>query len=382
MNQARLHAADLARIREQMPATTRVAYLNAGSLGPLPRVAADAMRVQDQYDLEQRQSAGHWDRLLELQAQARQALTTLVAVSVEQVALMHSTHEGLNVCLWGLDLAAGDNVVTTDEEHPGMLVPLQHARARSGCEVRVARWTDDDASFVDAMLAKVDERTRAIFLSHVSWQSGRTAPLRMLRDALPPSTRLVVDGAQSAGMLRVHPADGWDAYTVSGQKWPCGPNGSGGLALVDPLAWKPTYGAYAQMASIGDYMSSKLADDGRRFEMSQESLQPVAGLAASVGWLVAEVGLPRAHAHGKRLNALARERLLAAGISPSDLHGVEHLLSIDTPGNGMELTTALFDSGYLIRALDPDRIRLSFGCWNTPDEVLACVDELLGRLRG
>lgn len=374
---------ELAGIREQLPATTGVAYLNAGSLGPLPRRSVDAMDAQDRYDMEHRQAPDHWERLTQLQRSARRALTSLTGVEEEQVALMHSTHEGLNACLWGLDLQDGENVVTTDEEHPGLLVPLSHAQTRLGTDVRVAPWLDSDEAFVDAVLASVDSRTRAVFLSHVSWKSGRVAPLRALRDSLPDHVRLVADGAQSAGVLQLSPRDGWDACTVSGQKWPCGPNGSGGLALLDPEAWQPTFGAYSQLESWDDYISTAIVPDGRRFEMSQESLAPLAGFAESVHWLLDEVGLSRAYTHARALNERARTRLEGAGVDPDSLHGEAHLLGIDVPdGRASEWTKAIYDEGFLIRALGDDRLRCSFGCWNTPEEVDGCVDAIASRLLG
>jgi L-cysteine/cystine lyase len=371
----------LAELREQLPAVRRIAYLNAGTLGPLPKVAAAAMDDQDHYDVEFRQSGGHWERLKALQAEARDALVTLTGAATEQVALMHSTHEGINACLWGLELVSGDNVVTTDEEHPGLLVPLAHARTRNGCDVRIADWQDDDTAFVDAVLAQVDGRTRAVMLSHVSWQSGRIAPVRMLRDALPDAVRLVVDGAQSAGIMTVDPADGWDAFTVSGQKWPCGPNGSGGLALRDPEAWQPTFGAYAQLNSWDEYIPGDVSSDGRRFEMSQEALQPLAGFTASVRWLTSEVGIERAQAHARALKARVRARLEAGGVDPGDLTGDRHLLSIIVPaGRAPAIATALLDRDYLIRFLTPERVRLSMGFWNTPEELDGCAEALLEQL--
>ena len=368
---------DLERIREQLPAVRRVAYLNAGTLGPLPRLAAAAMDAEDHYDVQYRQSSGHWERLSALRADARRAISSLTGAGTDQVALMHTTHEGLNACLWGLVLESTDNLVTTDEEHPGLLVPLRHARERTGCDMRIAPWVEGDDAFVDSILQHVDTRTRAVFVSHVSWQSGRTAPLRMLREALPAGVRIVADGAQSAGVLPVDPSDGWDAFTVSGQKWPCGPSGSGGLALIDPEAWHPTFGAYAQLGSWDEYIPVDVLTDGRRFEMSQEALQPLAGFAASVRWLVDEVGLWRAHQHACALNARVRERLAAGGIDPSRLQGGEHLLSIEVPGRGPAVAAALLERGYLIRFLSDDRVRLSLGCWNTPEELDGCVDTIL-----
>jgi L-cysteine/cystine lyase len=296
---------------------------------------------------------------------------------------MHSTHEGVNTALWGLELDAGDNLVTTDEEHPGVLVPLRHLRDRRAIDVRVAPWGADDEAFVDAIGHVVDARTRAVVISHVSWVSGRIAPLRALRDALPAHCRIIVDGAQSAGVLATDPVtDGWDAYTVSGQKWPCGPNGSGGLALVDPTAWAPTFGGYMQVTDPTHCLTAPLVRDGRRFETSQEAMAPLVGFAASVEWLVTHVGIDRALAHARQLNARARTRLApvlaTVGIDPErGMLGDAHLLCIDVPeGRAVELVAALCERGIVIRSLSPSRIRISLGCWNRADEVDACVAAL------
>ncbi len=361
---------ELRRIREQLPAIQRIAYLNAGTLGPLPERAIDAMAIERERDEQVRQAPDHWDCLVAAQQRARVALGALTGTSPDHVALMHATHPGLNACLWGMELADGDAIVTTDEEHPGLLVPLRHLHARRGCDVRFASWRSDDEEFVAAILALVDARTRAVALSHVSWTSGRIAPLRMVRDALPDHVRLIVDGAQSAGVLAIDPADGWDAYTVSGQKWPCGPNGTGGVALADPTAWQPTFGAYMQVRDHADVVHSELVDDGRRLEFAQESITPLAGFAASVAWLTQDVGLARAHAHARSLNERVRAQLRDGGVRGDRLHGFDHLLSIDAPGeNAVAAVETMLARGILVRWLSPTRLRASFGCWNTPEEA-------------
>jgi L-cysteine/cystine lyase len=373
--------ATLAVIRAQLPAIHGPAYLNAGTMGPMPLSAIAAMDAERDYDERTRQTVDHWDRLTDLQHRARTAITRLTGVADEQVALMHTTHEALNSCLWGLDLRPGQSVVTTDEEHPGLLVPLRHVRARLGVEVQIARWCDGDEQFVDAVLAQVGSTTRAVALSHVSWTSGRIAPLRMLREALPDGVRLIIDGAQSAGVLQVDPADGWDAYTVSGQKWPCGPNGSGGLAMCDPEAWLPTFGAYTQVTDFDDILGSDVVAEGRRLEQSQEALGPLAGLAASVHWLVDEVGLQAVHEHARAMNARARAALQATGVDPASLHGHDHLLAIDTPaGRAAAIAEQLVQDGVMVRPLGDSRLRASFGCWNTRAEIDLLCDRLAPHL--
>lgn len=366
-------ADELAAIRAQLPAVQQVAYLNAGTLGPLPRVAIEAMAAEHRYDEDVRQSSHHWERVARVQAAARGAVSSLTGVAAHQVSLMHSTHEGLNTVLWGLpDLRPGDSIVTLDEEHPGLLVPLRHLADRLAVDVRFAAWVDDDDAFVEGVLARVDARTRALAVSHVSWLSGRIAPLRQLRQALPDHVRIIVDGAQAASVLPVDPTDGWDAYTVSGQKWPCGPNGTGGLALIDPEAWLPTFGAYMQSTSPRDVLTAPIVTDGRRFETSQEAFAPLAGFAASVGWLVTKVGAGRAAAHARALNEQFRSALADA---PMTVLGSAHLACVELEHPvAVEACEQLAADGVSIRPLSCSRVRVSFGCWNTPDEVVRCAD--------
>lgn len=362
---------DIAAIRAELAAVQQVAYLNAGTLGPLPAAAIAAMAAEQRYDEQHRQSADHWERVAATQAAARGAVSSLTGVAVDQVSLMHSTHEGLNTALWGLPTTPGDSIVTTDEEHPGLLVPLGHLARRTGVAPRVAAWGDTDAAFVDSVLAQVDARTRAVAISHVSWVSGRIAPLSELRQALPEGVRLIVDGAQAAGVLPVDPTDGWHAYSVSGQKWSCGPNGTGGLALLDPEAWLPTFGAYLQSTNPAAGLTAPPVADGRRFETSQEAFAPLAGFAASVQWLVTRIGTRRAAAHARALNQQLRAALTDA---PLTILGDAHLacIELDAP-RALDVVTDLAAHGISIRALSASRVRVSLGSWNTPDEVARCA---------
>jgi len=194
---------------------------------------------------------------------------------------------------------------------------------------------------------------------------------------------MIVDGAQSAGVLAVDPGDGWDAYTLSGQKWPCGPNGTGGLAMVDPEAWLPTFGGFQQVLDPGASLVSPVQPDGRRFETSQESMAPLAGFAASVAWLVGTVGLWRAEAHARLLNAHARAALATLGAGVRTLHGDVHLLCVELmPDTAEDVVRSLGAGGIVTRNLGPDVLRLSFGCWNSVEDVDACVALLAETQRG
>ena len=152
----------------------------------------------------------------------------------ERIALTHSTSGGMNLVLGGLDFAAGDEIITTDNEHPGLLEPLAALVRRHGVVVRVAEALHGSDP-LDAVASLIGPRTRLVALSHVLWANGRILPLREIAEAAHAAgAPVLVDGAQGVGAIDVDPAAlGVDAYAGPGQKWLCGPNGVGFLWLAD-----------------------------------------------------------------------------------------------------------------------------------------------------
>jgi L-cysteine/cystine lyase len=208
--------------RGAFPVLERVAYLNAGTFGPLARSTLAALEREQRRDLEEGRHGRPWfDRVLALRAETRGRIADLVAVRADLIALTTSTTEGCNIVLGGLDLNPGDEIVTTTDEHPGLLLPLGVSAAKV-----VAVPPDPDQ-----ILGAVTPRTRLIAVSEVLWTTGARLPVRELRkrSGLP----ILVDGAQSVGAVPVN-AEGLDFLTISGQKWLCGPDSTGALVVADP----------------------------------------------------------------------------------------------------------------------------------------------------
>src|SRR5262249_10618244 len=208
-----------------------LAYLNTGTFGPLPRRTLEAMAAGDRLDYDQgRTGAWYPAEILELRERLRAALAAVCGAPPATLALARSTTEGCAIVCAGLGLGPGDEVVTTDVEHFGLLGPL----AATGARVRVARLRGQppgEAS--DAMRAEVGEATRSIAGSHVAWTTGAVLPVAELSGLGVP---VLADGAQSVGAVPVAVAEtGAAFYAFSGQKWLLGPGGTGGL-YVDP-AW-------------------------------------------------------------------------------------------------------------------------------------------------
>src|SRR5436309_14144111 len=129
---------------------------------------------------------------MELASRARDGYAAALGCDASQVALTGSTTDGVNTVLSGLDLRAGDEIVTSDEEHPGLLAPLGRAVRRHGVSVRVVPFEE--------LPGAVTTSTRLVACSHVSWASGRIADVQGLRTAGAP---VLLDAAQALGAIPV-----------------------------------------------------------------------------------------------------------------------------------------------------------------------------------
>ena len=208
-------------LRSEFPVLERLAFLNAGTDGPVPAKAVAAAREALDAQLREGRHRPHFTARLALQGELRDAYARVLGCAAEDVALTTSTSEGLGVVLGGLELGADDEIVTSDSEHPGLVGPLIAARGRGVRVTAVPLQEIPDA---------VTARTTLVACSHVSWVTGEVAPAALAELDVP----VVLDGAQGAGAIPVDVrALGCAAYAASGQKWLCGADGTG-MLYVEP----------------------------------------------------------------------------------------------------------------------------------------------------
>jgi L-cysteine/cystine lyase len=347
--------------RAQFPVLERYAYLQAGSVGPLARGTLVAMRAaQDNGITEGRGSRVQFMRLLDAREKLRSELAALVGVPTETVAITASTTDGCNIVLAGLGLGPDDEVITTIDEHFGLLGPLH----TSGAKVVVV---EPDA---DHIVAAVTAKTRLIAISHVIWTTGAVLPVHELKQAtgLP----MLVDGAQSAGVIPVD-ATGLDYYTISGQKWLCGPEGTGALVVAEPESLAVARPSYLSQQSYEVDGSFEAKDGAARFDPNVTPTAAVAGLREALR-SAPEWGFERAHEMAERFRA----RLAEAGcdvVVPSE-RGT--LVSWRVPVDGSaEVVDRLADAGVIVRDL-PGRglVRASVGWWTNEDDLDRLVEAL------
>ena len=289
-------------MRELCPALLNKTYFNYGGQGPMPIPSLEAIQAS-------------WRRIQELGpfttdvwpfigaevSSTRRRLAQLCGVAPHRLALSENVTSGCVLPLWGLPFAAGDRLLISDCEHPGVVAACVELARREGLEIDalpVQQLRGDqpstDAGVMDALEQSLTPRTRLVVLSHLLWNTGQIMPITAVAERLalhPQSPYLLVDAAQSFGQIPVQQAAAAaDIYAFTGHKWACGPEGLGGVALSERVLaqGQPTVIGWRSLRdeSKADLSSSDpFHHDSRRFEVATSCVPLMAGLRCSLDLL-------------------------------------------------------------------------------------------------
>jgi len=210
-------------------------FLNNGSLGVTPRpvfqAVADYMQLGDSRSLDSYPRWGY-----ETMDPHRQEMANFIGCSKDELALTHSATTAMSIVAAGLDLKAGDEVLTTDQEHPSGRGCWQMKAARAGTELREVKIPTSPknvSEVTDALISAIGPRTRVLSFSSVLTTTGLVLPAKEIcRVARAKGVITVVDGAHHHGQipLNIHEI-GCDFMAGSPHKWMFAPAGSGLLYI-------------------------------------------------------------------------------------------------------------------------------------------------------
>ncbi|HST56765.1 MAG TPA: aminotransferase class V-fold PLP-dependent enzyme [Solirubrobacteraceae bacterium] len=356
----------MSQLRGEFPVLGRFAYLNAGTDGPLATSAVRASALELEREAAEGRFQSHFERRAELNGALRNAYAAALGCDAADLALTTCTTDGISQVIDGLALAPGDEILTSDEEHPGLLGPLAAARELRGVSIRMAPLAE--------IAAAVSSATRLVACSHVGWTSGRLAPAE-LADVEPP---VLLDGAQGVGAIAVDVrALGCDAYAGAGQKWMCGPDGTGMLYVSPALRARLAVSrrGYPTLADPGAGLDARLHEDSRRFDTLALSAETVACALAGVR-VLEQAGWSAIHERARSLAERLAELLAEHGreLAP---RGPTTLVSFVSEDPGAE-RVRLAEAGVILRDL-PGRpwLRASVGAWNDESDL----ERLIAALR-
>jgi len=380
---------DVEAVRRSLPVTDRIAYLNTGTAGSLPQAAIDALAEEATAEaLQGRIGHDGYQRLFERLVELRAGLALFVKAATEEIGISHCTTDGMNIGTLGIDWEQGDRAVTTTLEHPGALLPLYLMHRRFGIEVEFADIGLGGREETLAALARaIRPGTKLVVLSHVTWGTGAVLPLAEISDLAHRAGALVlVDGAQSVGCVPVDMhAEGADFYAFSGQKWLCGPEGTGGIYVraesLDRFQVSSigAFGVDHEAFRANDLEGYELLPGAQRFEVGSVYRPGINALRASVAWR-ASLG-EGTFAATRELAGYCLERV-------GELPGVELLTPNQAELSGLvafrlagvdaaKAVEHLAGQGVAIRSIPDNRaFRISCGFYNTHAEV----DRALGLL--
>ena len=380
--------------RHQFPALANKAYFNYGGQGPMPQTALNAIigayqQIQTQGPFGLKTS----ELVIRESNLTRQAIAAELGVTAETIALTENVTAGCNIALWGLNWQAGDRILLSDCEHPGVIASINEICRRFGVLVDLfpLQATLNTGDPVATSVAHLTPQTRLVVLSHVLWNTGQVVPLAEMAAAIrhypraERQMRILVDAAQSVGLLPLQLAElGIDFYAFTGHKWWCGPEGVGGL-YIHPEAiasLEPTFIGWRSL----DYSNPNLPliNDARRYEVATSAYPLYSGLRAAIA------------THQAWGNALERtERIVSLATylweNLQQVPGIE-CLNHKAPRSGLvSFQVAGGDCGKLVRDLerqhfylrtivDPACIRACTHYFTTTteiDELIQCLRKLI-----
>lgn len=353
-----------AELRKQFLIPADEIYLNNGTVGSSPAPVLRAIfdgynqtEKMDQQDPEDYPIWGYasWNEF-------RDPLAAFVGCKRDEIALLRNATEANSYIANGIDMKPGDEVLMTDQEHPGGEQPWNLRAKRYGVVVKkitLPKPVQNSAQVLGLFNEAITPRTRVIFFSHITTVTGVVLPAKEIC-ALARSKGILsaVDGAHVTGMMRLNVHDlGCDFYSSSPHKWLQAPKGSGFLYVRDEVIDR----LWNTIATEG-WEEAKLRAE--RFQRIGSSNVPsLWGLRASID-LANKIGMERIEKRHRRQADYVLEQMMKRGAeswtSPDPALRCAIVTVNVPPIQRMDLENWLWKTHKIrIRGGEPSKLRLS-----------------------
>lgn len=355
------------------------AYLYTAGEGLVPR---SVVAATERYYADKVAAGAGRARAQEVEQECRAGMASLMTgATAGDIGLLGSSSEGLNAVYGLIDWRTGDNVVTivNDLEFPSVVLPAARLEKR-GIEVR-AVGHEEWIVTPEEIGAAIDERTRLVVLSHVSYRTGFRHDLEAVSAAVRranPEAFFAVDATQSLGVIPV-PASACDFLVATSCKWLLAPHGLG------IFYWNRERLPDVEPASIGWYsvvddlkFPYDLKPTASRFELGGPNLVSIYALNEGLKLLL-EVGVERIEAHVLGLGTRLLDGLRDLGLPMMTPHDPALRAGIVAWEDADNARTAarLAEQGVFVTG-SSGRIRAGMHLYNDPEDV----DRLVAGMRG
>lgn len=356
-----------------------IIFFNHGSFGACPKPVFEKYQAW-QLELE-RQPVEFLQRCrIEFLDKATDKIAEYLNAPAEELVFVPNATTGMNVVAKSFDLEPDDEILTSDHEYGAVDKAMEFVAKKTGAKIIrhhiEVPYTTDEA-FTDAFFAKVTDRTKVIYLSHITSPSALIFPIEQIcHRAREMDIFTVIDGAHVPGQLPLDlTAVGADAYSGNFHKWLCAPKGSGFLhvrkehhAMIDPL-----------VVSHGWYEGADFHEQNRW----QGTRDPSAFLSVPTAIdFLHEHNWEQIRAECHELALMTQARLCDDfGLAPLSENQFSQMVAIPLPDCDTQIVKQrLYDEFHievpLTRVNDKPHIRVSFQAYNSAADAQALISGL------
>ena len=370
-------------LSDDFPICKTLNYLNAASIGPVPKPVIDIstkfaaeIAIGGTKTLDEEKEDLVYDGL-------REEGSKLLKCSPDDVAAFNSVSEALNCIAWSLELTEG-KLISTNIEFPSVTYPALRMAHKEKDISTVLVKADNWHVPIEDLINEIDNSTKAVFITHVENLTGQIHDItRIAERAHEVGAIVIVDGIQAAGYI---PLDmnklNVDVYITGSYKWLCAPFGTAiayiSKDLYDNL--NPLFVGWRTSEVIWDFNAEKITypSTARKFEYSTSAYGVKLGMVESIKYM-RQTGISKIFDHNMKLDGVLREEL-------SNFDGLD-MISLEDHGPIVTFSINGKDSieiGKKLKKLDRPvelsvrngLIRVSPHLYNTEKDVIQFIDGL------